>query len=46
MNPIETYRRNGVVHLAQALDADALQLAREAFDWSLGNPGKLSLIHI
>lgn len=40
MNPIEIYRRNGVVHLAQVLDPDALQLAREAYDWSLGNPGK------
>ncbi len=40
MNPIETFRNDGVVHLAQVLDANALQLARDAYEWSLANPGR------
>jgi hypothetical protein len=40
MNLIDTYRNHGVVHLPQVLDASALQLAREAYEWSLANPGK------
>jgi hypothetical protein len=40
MNLTDTFRHNGVVHLPQALDVNALQLAREAYEWSLANPGK------
>lgn len=40
MNPIETFRNDGVVHLAQVLDANALQLARDAYEWSMmDSPG-------
>ena len=40
MNLIDTYRDDGVVHLPQVLDANALNLAREAYEWSLSHPGK------
>lgn len=40
MNLMDTYRNDGVVHLSQVLDANALRLAREAYEWSLANPGK------
>ncbi|MCB1692287.1 MAG: phytanoyl-CoA dioxygenase family protein [Pseudomonadales bacterium] len=37
---IEHFRQRGVVHLPAALDADAIDIAREAFEWSLANPGR------
>jgi ectoine hydroxylase-related dioxygenase (phytanoyl-CoA dioxygenase family) len=38
----ETYKRDGVVYLAQALSKDQLGEALAAFDWSLANPGPLA----
>jgi ectoine hydroxylase-related dioxygenase (phytanoyl-CoA dioxygenase family) len=35
----ETYKRDGVVYLPQALDADAMAAALKAYEWSLANPG-------
>ena len=40
MNPIDTFRNDGVVYFAQALDERALRIARDAFEWSLANPGR------
>jgi ectoine hydroxylase-related dioxygenase (phytanoyl-CoA dioxygenase family) len=34
----ETYRRDGVVYVGNALDPAALKLAKDAFQWSLANP--------
>ncbi|HIE85958.1 MAG: phytanoyl-CoA dioxygenase family protein [bacterium] len=34
------YREEGVVHLAGALSNAELLITREAFDWSIANPGK------
>ncbi|MEQ8693535.1 MAG: phytanoyl-CoA dioxygenase family protein [Pseudomonadales bacterium] len=36
---IEDYDRDGVVCLPGALNSDTLELAREAFEWSLAHPG-------
>jgi ectoine hydroxylase-related dioxygenase (phytanoyl-CoA dioxygenase family) len=38
----QTYQTDGVVFLAQALDARALALAEAAFDWSVAHPGPAS----
>ncbi|HLI67100.1 MAG TPA: phytanoyl-CoA dioxygenase family protein [Caulobacteraceae bacterium] len=35
----EDYARDGVVKVAGALDASALEAARRAYEWSLANPG-------
>ena len=35
----ETFRKDGVVHIAGALDAQALSLVEAAFDWRMANPG-------
>lgn len=40
MSLIDTFRHAGVVYISQLLDANALQLARQAFEWSIANPGK------
>jgi ectoine hydroxylase-related dioxygenase (phytanoyl-CoA dioxygenase family) len=37
---IDDFRNRGVVHLPAALDADAIAIARAAFDWSLKHPGR------
>src|SRR5260221_14131578 len=38
----ENYHRDGVVLLPGALDAEALDQARLAYEWSLANPGPLA----
>jgi ectoine hydroxylase-related dioxygenase (phytanoyl-CoA dioxygenase family) len=38
----EAYARDGVVHVAGALDAAALAHAEAAYDWSLAHPGPLA----
>ena len=37
----EAYARDGVVHIPGALDAEALDAAKAAYDWSLAHPGPL-----
>ena len=37
---IDRYQRDGVVHLPQVLEPKALQIARQAYEWSLANPGR------
>ncbi len=34
----QRYREDGVVYLPKVLDAEALELARQGFDWSVANP--------
>lgn len=36
---LDVYQTRGVIHIAQALSADSLDLAYAAYQWSLGNPG-------
>ncbi len=40
MSTVDTFRIDGVVHLPQVMDADAMRLARDAYEWSLANPGR------
>ena len=35
----EAYQRDGVIHLPQALTTESLDLAHEAYQWSLSHPG-------
>jgi ectoine hydroxylase-related dioxygenase (phytanoyl-CoA dioxygenase family) len=38
----DTYARDGVVHIPQALGPRCLKLAEEAFNWSMAHPGPLA----
>lgn len=39
---IENYEKNGVALLKGALSQTGLQLAKQAYDWSMSNPGSMS----